>query len=243
MTDEFDQMAKELNNALDIEQNANHAQRLFTILNLRAQALREQETLLELERVTRQRDRAESRVMRLLAGHARFIESIYSRASAIRDVTEEFQAEIGERATDSLLDVFDLALAKMREQRDSGERHGLDDVAEEFDVSREATEDQDAVPLLERVQKMVTDPETSSVLNIGLGSDQDPSQVAPTQPVWTEEEMRQFRKARENGTDTSDHDAAERQPVPFSEPEGVTLASDTRDWLASMAEGGARDDL
>jgi hypothetical protein len=261
MTDELD---KELNEALGIEDGANHTQRLVTILNLRTQALREQETLLELEKVTRQRDKVEDRLVEVLAGHVHFIESIHSRASAIKDVTEAFQGDVAERVAESFLDAFDLALAKMREQRDNGKRHKLDDVVkeegvsldpddfgvnevdpEEIDISRETTEDQidqDAAPLLERLQKVVTDPETSGVLNLGVDAHVGPVSSFVLQDPFTAEEIGKFRQAREEETDTTQHDETEPQPVPFTEPSDITLAEDTRKWMATMAEGGTRDD-
>jgi hypothetical protein len=226
--------------ALDIEPNATKAQIIIKILRLRAEAARVTEMELEVIETAQQREQAEARLTRVLSGHVRFIGDLLDRARALADVTEEFHEDLSERIVSTdFLDAFDLAKAKLRERQDNGERYGLDEVARE---TLEEQAEEDSKPLLERLQAVTTDPETSSTLTLGLGADRDPFIEAPTGSPFDSEQLARFREAREQETDTTEHDNAERQPVPFREPEDIKLASDTRDWLVTMAEGGARDD-
>jgi hypothetical protein len=118
MTDESEKMARELNEALDIEENASHTQRLITIVRLRTRALKEHETLLELEEVTRQRDQAEQRLLEVLTAHVDFVQDAVTQAHRLQKITDDFQKGIIDRISGPMLDDLDLALAKMREQRD-----------------------------------------------------------------------------------------------------------------------------
>jgi hypothetical protein len=126
MTDEFEEMAKALNEALDIEENASHTQRLVTIVRLRMQALKEYETLLQLEEVTRQRDQAEQRLLDVLTAHIDFIQDAVTQAQLLQKATGDFQKDLVGRMGGSVLDDLDRALIKMREQREA---------AEEVDIS------------------------------------------------------------------------------------------------------------
>lgn len=200
--------------ALDIEPDASKTQIVIKILRLRAEAARVTEMELEIIEAEQQRERAEARLARVLSGHVRFIGDLVSRSHALTEVAEEFHEELSERiASDDFLDAFDLATAKLREQNDSGERHDLNDVEEEFPVDPVDELEEDVDPL-------------------GLTRDEPKPEVRMDFPGPQDEKI-----SGETTTDFVD----ERNRVPFTDG-GVPLDGETREWMQTTAVGGARDD-
>lgn len=215
---EWDQMVHELNEALDIEPNASHTQRLVTIVNLRSQVLKATETSGELAEVIRQRDKAERRLTCLMTAHTLFAGHIVEYAKALSDVVETFHGELTDRiGPTEIEDAFDLALANLRAKRDTGERFDLADVEQE-EIDADET---------------------------GLNEADFPEDVDPLGLVDTERkpEVRMDFPGPEDekvsGETTTDFVDA-RNRVPFDDAD-LPLAEDTRTWMADTAAGSARD--
>jgi len=171
---EFDQMAKELNEALDIEPNASHTQRLVTIFRLRSEVLRGREQAVKREQLVP------------LLGE--FIDAVFEQVKVLKEVTDKFHQAILDRQEPSELDA-----------------------QPPVDPADELREDVDP---------------------FGLFYDERAPEVRMDFPGPMDEKI---------GTDTTTDFVDARNRVPFHNIE-VPLDSETRDWLKTMAEGGARDD-
>lgn len=223
---EWDQMVHELNEALDIESNASHTQRLVTIVNLRSQALKAAETSGELAEVIRQRDKAERRLTRLMTAHTLFAGHIVEYAKALSDVVETFHGELTDRIDPTEIeDAFDLALANLRAKRDTGERHDLSEVEEELGEDPAVTEG--LAPLRARLR----DDDSSDPDPLGLVDTERKPEIRMDFPGPKDEKV--------SGETTTDFVDA-RNRVPFDDAD-LPLAEDTRAWMADTAAGSARD--
>jgi len=217
------QMAQELNEALDIEPNASHTQRLFTILRLRTQAIKTEELRLDLTKAQEDRDQAQQMVAELLDAQTDFISSTLSHAHRVRGLAENLARGVANSLTEAEIDAFDAALAELRQSRDNGERHNLDEVAKEAGVDLDTE-----VDLLDvDGDDTPVDPDP-----LGMVDFERKPEVQMDFPGPQDEKI---------GAATTTDFVDERNRTPFHDA-SVPLANDTRDWLVSMAEGGARDD-
>lgn len=222
---EFEQMARELNEALDIEPNASHTQRLVTIVRLRTQALRAREIDQELIETERERDQAEARLLEVLTMQATFIATTMQQAKEVQRITHEFQGDLQLRVAMETLDAFDLATAQRREQKDNGECHDLDDVARELSDTEDLAVTEGLAPLRAKLHtEDGPDP-------LGLVDTDPKPEVRMDFPDTNEEKV---------GSETTTDFVDPRNRVPFYAGE-VPLDIVTENWMKETASGGTRD--
>lgn len=214
---EWDQMVHELNEALDIEPNASHTQRLVTIVNLRSQALTAREKALELEEVSRQRDLAEERLLRVITMFTDFTDLAATHTQSLKLLVGDLQDEV--------LDGLDLALADLRMKRDAGKHHDLSEVEEELGEDPAVTEG--LAPLRARLR----DDDSSDPDPLGLVDTERKPEVRMDFPGPKDEKV---------GSETTTDFVDPRNRVPFDDAD-LPLAEDTRAWMADTAAGSARD--
>jgi hypothetical protein len=248
--DEYNQMMRELNEALNIEPEASHTQRLVTIVRLRSQALRQEETALELDKAIGEREKAEEELLSIAEKHANFISGTISHAEWLKKVSEEFRHRVLSRLTEEAADELSVALASFRERKDDGQRFSIDEVAEEMTQDRHPDDmrgynptyireavDEGLAPLRAKLHgdEESDFPTRATDVNPEVT---DPLDLAETDPK--PEVRMDFPGPHDQkiGAETTTDFVDGRNRVPFADAD-VPLAADTRDWMQDLAAGTA----